>query len=196
MTLGSVDLWLYHLERLYHHRGCRRCSLVVYYASCSNKPIVYTQTNTAMETWSPDPAGLAQILQTLRDSTNIHDKAIQQQITLVSLLVAMDGPFGGIVAVRLTCVSAVERVSTSSKLCRLSGAYPRCSHWRERADPIYCGIYPQEQCPPYPQRCPRVCCLCQNMCYRGICRSVGHDKKRRPTGHHLPSRRPRAQKLA
>jgi hypothetical protein len=38
-----------------------------------------------MESWSPDPAGLAQILQTLRDSTNIHDKAIQQQITMVGL---------------------------------------------------------------------------------------------------------------
>jgi hypothetical protein len=37
-----------------------------------------------METWTPDQAGLAQILQTLRDSTNIHDKQIQQQITMVS----------------------------------------------------------------------------------------------------------------
>ncbi|KIM30478.1 hypothetical protein M408DRAFT_328061 [Serendipita vermifera MAFF 305830] len=35
-----------------------------------------------MEAWNPDPAGLAQILQTLRDSTNIHDKQIQQQITM------------------------------------------------------------------------------------------------------------------
>ncbi|CCA70510.1 related to importin beta-2 subunit (transportin) [Serendipita indica DSM 11827] len=35
-----------------------------------------------MATWSPDPAGLAQILQTLRDSTNIHDKHIQSQITM------------------------------------------------------------------------------------------------------------------
>ncbi|KAG8829917.1 hypothetical protein FRC17_005777 [Serendipita sp. 399] len=35
-----------------------------------------------METWTPDPTGLAQILQTLRDSTNIHDKQVQQQITM------------------------------------------------------------------------------------------------------------------
>jgi hypothetical protein len=39
-----------------------------------------------MEVWSPDTSGLAQILQTLRDSTNIHDKQIQQQITMVSNL--------------------------------------------------------------------------------------------------------------
>jgi hypothetical protein len=39
-----------------------------------------------MQAWTPDQAGLAQILQTLRDSTNIHDKQIQQQITMVRAL--------------------------------------------------------------------------------------------------------------
>lgn len=36
-----------------------------------------------MDTWAPEPAGLAQIVQTLRDSTNIHDKTIQREITVV-----------------------------------------------------------------------------------------------------------------
>ena len=36
-----------------------------------------------MASWQPQPGGLEEILQVIRDSTNVEDKEIQKEITLV-----------------------------------------------------------------------------------------------------------------
>jgi hypothetical protein len=69
-----------------------------------------------MDTWAPEPAGLAQIVQTLRDSTNIHDKTIQREITVVRPtfgLCAWLGPLVLVVGRVLTGMADVELVVCS-----------------------------------------------------------------------------------
>lgn len=65
-----------------------------------------------MAAWTPDPAGLGQILQTLRDSTNIHDKQIQQQITMVSI---HNLPLNGFIDQPLLTTVGLDSDSTNTK---------------------------------------------------------------------------------
>lgn len=67
-------------------RGCRRppTSSCFYASTILDRCVDYAYSSSTMTSWAPTPVGLQEILQTILDSTDTQNAAVQRDITHVS----------------------------------------------------------------------------------------------------------------
>lgn len=146
-----------------------------------------------MSSWSPQPAGLQEILQTIHESTDMN-VTVQRNITQVSLHSVGRCSIYKLIWSPPTS-SETEQFHACTRLHRISSPYP---HYNSRggSDSNHCWIPFEEQFAPHPERHSRSCRLCQGRSVAGIHRFDSDDSQCRRSGYSGVSGGPRTEELA